>query len=310
MGDQAVDRAAFARELEADLEGHPEERGAILLEAAHQWHLAGNDERATELLADVLSLGGEDRAFAQSAMAELLFEAGRDDEARPYLDALKQERPASILAYSLVGEMLEERGETKEALAWFTMAVARLTDEDLTEPGAARYWEGREALRGRLRIRQAMGFPPDELDEAAQDESLDLDPDLDPDLDGFDGFDGLWSNEMTVQFWPRDELVRAREVWPDLVQDDAVFREQEGVNRGLSASGVSRIRMVPLSVTRLTEFAAATGGDPSEAGTREAYLDKVVGEDGALTWPPPRNGPCWCGSGTKYKKCCGRPGTG
>ncbi|MGA4539020.1 SEC-C metal-binding domain-containing protein [Uniformispora flossi] len=23
-------------------------------------------------------------------------------------------------------------------------------------------------------------------------------------------------------------------------------------------------------------------------------------------WPP-RNGPCWCGSDRKYKKCCGSP---
>jgi len=23
--------------------------------------------------------------------------------------------------------------------------------------------------------------------------------------------------------------------------------------------------------------------------------------------PPSRNQPCWCGSGTKYKKCCGAP---
>ncbi|MEV6140612.1 SEC-C metal-binding domain-containing protein [Nocardia sp. NPDC051990] len=24
-----------------------------------------------------------------------------------------------------------------------------------------------------------------------------------------------------------------------------------------------------------------------------------------MDWPPPRNAPCWCGSGRKYKKCCG-----
>jgi uncharacterized protein YchJ len=32
-----------------------------------------------------------------------------------------------------------------------------------------------------------------------------------------------------------------------------------------------------------------------------------------VAWPPERNTPCWCGSGTKYKKCCGtvpRPTTG
>ncbi|TDC03308.1 SEC-C metal-binding domain-containing protein, partial [Actinomadura bangladeshensis] len=26
-----------------------------------------------------------------------------------------------------------------------------------------------------------------------------------------------------------------------------------------------------------------------------------------LAWPPERNAPCWCGSGRKYKKCCGSP---
>ncbi|WP_408997352.1 SEC-C metal-binding domain-containing protein [Streptomyces acidiscabies] len=26
-----------------------------------------------------------------------------------------------------------------------------------------------------------------------------------------------------------------------------------------------------------------------------------------MFWPPPRNGPCWCDSGRKYKKCCGAP---
>ena len=36
-------------------------------------------------------------------------------------------------------------------------------------------------------------------------------------------------------------------------------------------------------------------------------IDDYVGSldpDRAVEWPPPRNGPCWCGSGLKYKKCC------
>jgi uncharacterized protein YchJ len=33
----------------------------------------------------------------------------------------------------------------------------------------------------------------------------------------------------------------------------------------------------------------------------------IIDEGGAISWPPPRNAPCWCGSGTKYKKCCGGP---
>ena len=35
-------------------------------------------------------------------------------------------------------------------------------------------------------------------------------------------------------------------------------------------------------------------------GTR----DDTVGEP--IPWPPARNDDCWCGSGQKYKRCCGR----
>ncbi len=41
---------------------------------------------------------------------------------------------------------------------------------------------------------------------------------------------------------------------------------------------------------------------PSGAGGRG-----VTGRGGTREWPPARNEPCWCGSGTKYKKCCGAP---
>jgi uncharacterized protein YchJ len=33
-----------------------------------------------------------------------------------------------------------------------------------------------------------------------------------------------------------------------------------------------------------------------------------VPQQRTIAWPPPRNAACWCGSGSKYKKCCGRPG--
>ncbi|MFD8005947.1 SEC-C metal-binding domain-containing protein [Streptomyces mirabilis] len=29
--------------------------------------------------------------------------------------------------------------------------------------------------------------------------------------------------------------------------------------------------------------------------------------DESPAWPPSRNGPCWCDSGRKYRKCCGAP---
>lgn len=44
--------------------------------------------------------------------------------------------------------------------------------------------------------------------------------------------------------------------------------------------------------------AGSASGDASAAPAASATLTKRAGR-------PSRNDPCWCGSGTKYKKCCG-----
>ena len=48
-----------------------------------------------------------------------------------------------------------------------------------------------------------------------------------------------------------------------------------------------------------------------EVATPELLTANLAGEDvdavepgPMLAWPPGRNDPCWCGSRTKYKKCC------
>lgn len=48
-----------------------------------------------------------------------------------------------------------------------------------------------------------------------------------------------------------------------------------------------------------------SGEDPIEAF---ANSEGIYGEFGPLAGPPKigRNAPCPCGSGKKYKKCCGR----
>nr|WP_280248750.1 SEC-C metal-binding domain-containing protein [Nocardia abscessus] len=67
--------------------------------------------------------------------------------------------------------------------------------------------------------------------------------------------------------------------------------------------------MVPLTVAKLLDYTTRTGGDPTDSDTRLACINEIIAEGHAISWPPPRNAPCWCGSTTKYKKCCGRPTT-
>jgi Plasmid pRiA4b ORF-3-like protein/SEC-C motif len=81
-------------------------------------------------------------------------------------------------------------------------------------------------------------------------------------------------------------------------------REIEQALQGM----VAPVRVVPLDVPGLLAYAQRESKEPAHRRTRLAYTSWLYETGGyAVAWPPERNGPCWCGSGTKYKKCCGSP---
>jgi hypothetical protein len=73
------------------------------------------------------------------------------------------------------------------------------------------------------------------------------------------------------------------------------------------SQGVS-VRVVPLDVAGLLDYAAAKGRDPASRATRLDFSNALDGDGRDIPWPPQRNASCWCGSRRKYKKCCGAPG--
>ena len=305
--------ADLARELEADLERFPEERGEILLEAADAWHRAGEHDRAIELLREAITLGGEDGSSARVGLADVLFDLNQDDDAQAQLAELRRERPTSPMPYHLAGELLEARGDLQQALVWFTMAATRLTEQQMRqidELGVLSYANG--ILAGRRRVRQALGMPADDLDESVVDFDESPFADIEQISQSLAGGRPA-PREVRVLFWPRPEVPRAHERWPQLVEHadvDVYFRDRERANRELSESGVTRIGMVPLTVAGLVEFAERTGTDPTVEATRRACLEEIVAAGSTVSWPPARNAACWCGSSLKYKKCCGRPTLG
>jgi thioredoxin-like negative regulator of GroEL len=104
--------AGFARQLESDLEEYPDERGEILLEAGDAWHRAGHSQRAIALLTEAVALGGEDGGNARVALADVLFDIGRDEEARAQLGALRSDAALaqrSAVAVDLA-QILEQPG--------------------------------------------------------------------------------------------------------------------------------------------------------------------------------------------------------
>lgn len=294
--------AKTAAQLEAEMEKYPDERGEILFEAAQAARQAGDDDRAIALLTQAVALGGEDGGNARVELAEVLFDLGRTEEAQACLDELRSERLASPVPYHLAAELLEHCGELQQALTWFDLAADRLSEQESTggNPEFGFFTHANHILTARARVRRALGLPPDKQDESVQSPS---DSDRAPAPPAPPG-------EVRVLFWPRDEIPRAHEAWPHLVQHadvDTIVADREADNRELSEAGTARIVMVPLTTERLREFATRTGGDPAAEDTRLACMNEIFEEGGALSWPPARNEPCWCGSDAKYKKCCGRP---
>jgi tetratricopeptide (TPR) repeat protein len=306
---RATTAAEFARELEAQLDEYPEERGHVLTEAAEYWHRAGEDHRAIELLTDAIAIGGEDGDNARVSFADVLFDLGRVDEARAQLAALRQCRPPTPTPYLLAAELLEERAEYQEALTWFNMAVSRISEPEMADRHGWVLSYANLILGGRRRVRETLGLPPDELDDSVPN------PRIDPFTRADDLARGLARGaprpgEVRVAFWPRDEIPRAHERWPQLVEHmdgDSIVHDREMANRDLFHAGIARITMVPLTARALAEFAGRTGRDPADEATRHACMEVIIDDGGAISWPPPRNAPCWCGSGAKYKKCCGGP---
>ncbi|GGV39351.1 hypothetical protein GCM10010182_74670 [Actinomadura cremea] len=82
-------------------------------------------------------------------------------------------------------------------------------------------------------------------------------------------------------------------------------RETQTVAR--ENSDLGKVQIAPLDIGTLRGFAEREGLDPARRSTRLAALHEVDRERD-VPWPPGRNDTCWCGTGRKYKKCCGRPG--
>lgn len=115
-----------------------------------------------------------------------------------------------------------------------------------------------------------------------------------------------------VLFWPADELALLLQRWPKAVEaygDDhaAHLRQVERTLRELSDEGAPSLAVGCATVAGLEAHAEADGGSADAPATRSAYAAELARREQAPAWPPPRNGPCWCGSDRKYKKCCGNP---
>jgi hypothetical protein len=317
LGVESTERLRAAG-FEAEAGACPEQRGMLLLEAARAWRGAGERARAAALVDGQVAAGGEDGCYARVQRAEFWVEDGDWARVEAELVELAHQPGLHDGHCALVAELLVEHDRLPEATRWYDRGLARLTPatlEALAGPGAWTQLGAVIMLRGRRELRARLGQAPDATDELVADpapgrgeiDDLGTPPDLDAVAEHL-AAGGAPPQTLRLLIFQRDQRALAQHRWPQTYpdSDECYYPAAERRWRDLAAHGVPDMQVVPVSVAGLVSFAEEVGGDPTDPTVKTRYIHTVPGEQ-MIAWPPPRNGWCWCGSQTKYKKCCGRP---
>lgn len=116
-------------------------------------------------------------------------------------------------------------------------------------------------------------------------------------MDYIDAMDELKQSVGLLAYGQKDPVVAFRQMSYDMFDEMTSAIREDTVKIILSAHFKSEEEIKREQVAKVTS-ATAGGGDGSEKGRTVRNEKKKVGV----------NDPCPCGSGKKYKKCCGRPG--
>ncbi|MEV4631547.1 SEC-C domain-containing protein [Micromonospora sp. NPDC049523] len=247
-------------------------------------------------------------AFSRALHARILFRVGRADEAVEELTALRPLLTEQADAPAYISAALDAGGRTSLAEQWLTAAVETVmadraaSAEQPTEP------RDRESagilfflLQQRHRVRRDLALSHDQNDNLADR--------LESGLTGTAGRAGTEPTANDLLFWPKDDFERLRSDWPALAEtygrdwdEHRAGLERELVR--LAGGGRTGLTVLKGSTGGLAGFAPQRGGDPTDPKIRAAYAQELSSGTSQIPWPPERNDACWCGSGTKYKKCC------
>ena len=288
----------------------PDAVGDILLEAAGQ--LREHDTASAEAVLQVLREHApqeDHRQYAAHMLSQILRSEGRAEEADRLIDDLL--RPG-VLGRGMAAVLAEEYAESAPETALYCYNVA--CRSILAQPAQiVRQLDplGLVLLTGRARVRERLGLAPDAHDEQAR-AAEESGPGIGTEMDMLDqalhgASEGEEGEGPAVHVaYVREHLDEARA--HGLITD--AHTHHHDVERALRAAardtpGVP-LHTATATPDQITAFAMAADLDPAEPATRERWAQAL--DPGALQpWPPERNQSCWCGSGRKYKKCCGSP---
>jgi tetratricopeptide (TPR) repeat protein len=224
--------------------------------------------------------------LAREMLGWYLLKAGEREEGEAVFAALRGERPDDPELLAALAAARSDSADWEGALRAFDEAL-ELAKETANEVLVGRLRAERQECRLRL------GLPADDEDRLAERRRQPF-----PEATSY-----------AVAWYPRHQLQAALARWPDLAGDledpDAYCKVIEVRLREVRAATGRAPSVAPLQVEAFLEFASEQGLDPSTGGARSSFAAFLGSRDETVPWPPGRNDPCWCGSGSKYKRCCG-----
>jgi tetratricopeptide (TPR) repeat protein len=265
-----------------------------------------------------------------------MLRAGRTEPAAEVYAQVKADTPDDVWLYNSAGLEYAAAGDPQQALDWFTQGLQLALDTGDPENLVAQL----QALR-REQLND-LGHQLDELDARAETflterhsqppgHSL---PGLPAALDTLDTGDSsalaptatVPSADrsptgapprltLAVSWFPADQFDQALRTWSDLSQDwnstdyrDYTHRLERHLHN-MTTAGPAALWITPIQIDAFQRWCHSTGHDPATASARASYAAERarIAAPELINWPPARNAPCWCGTGRKYKKCCGHP---
>ncbi len=281
-------------------------RAAWWAHAGEAWELAEDLGEARRCYAEAVADGGDAYIDPRAGLFGVLLDLGETAQADDLLGELReavQDDPAGRFVHEMVGEALELHERPAEALRWFDAGLTRSERETPGRPDAA-------CLNGHYRVRRTLGLPLDRYDELSEAHRAEYLEELEDEEQLLDAPATPSSVRLTVLYWPPQEYARLVERWPAVTEDYGADHAEHRtlVEHHLRQLSEQRSGMLvgAASLDDYLAWAKERGERAPEASTRASYAAHLGRLEEAVTpWPPGRNEPCWCGSGTKYKKCCG-----
>jgi hypothetical protein len=115
-----------------------------------------------------------------------------------------------------------------------------------------------------------------------------------------------------LAWFAADQWPAAHGRWPALLDGIELNRDHAEYCRHIQLQLMAverevgvRASVAPIVVDEYAEWCAAQNETPGRPDGLAIFATEVAARGDAVAWPPGRNDPCWCGSGRKYKRCCG-----